>query len=321
MSDREKKLAAAVVLLVVLWGGNWAWKKYATWRDNAVARHSAADTGKQDAFHQRVQAQRKVAQLGKWRKQSLPAVLPVAQSEYRGWLIHQLQEARLDVDDLVPQRTNLRSNAYQAISYQVTANGRSEAVIRFLDSFYRSDQMHKITSLQLTPDGSRDVKVVLSVEALVVNGVKRKTGLYEGESERLALASADEYIERIIERNPFAAYEPPPPPRKERPVVVREERSTPPPRPRFNHAEYAYLTGLVSVGDDFQAWVTVRTQEKDRLRLNKGDDIEVGLFKGKVVSIDKRLMVVETEDGDVVEFGMGDKLTDGRILTSAAAGS
>lgn len=318
MSDREKKLGAAVALLVLLWGGNWTWQKYSAWRDDAIARASSAETGSQTAFTEWRQALNQVSKLRDWREQSLPGNLQVAQSEYRGWLIEQLQEARLDVDDVVPQRTGQRSSAYQAISYQVTADGRADAVVRFLDSFYRSDQLHKISSLTLTPVGSRNVHVMLTVEALMVEGVARKSGLHEGESDRLALASADEYIDRIVDRNPFVAYEPPPPPRKDPPRVVREEPREEP--PKFNHAEYAKLTGVVSVGDDYQAWVTVDTLG-ERLFLRAGDDIEVGLFKGKVVRVVEQQLVVETEDGSIVVFGMGDTLTEGQVLTSASAGS
>ncbi|MCO6047590.1 hypothetical protein NG895_27105 [Aeoliella sp. ICT_H6.2] len=319
MNDREKKLGAAVALLVILWGGNWTWQKYAAWRDSAVTRRTAAESDSQNVFLQRTQARIKVDKLREWRKQSLPADLAVAKSEYRGWLIKQLQDARLDVDDVVPQRTGQRSNAYQAISYQVTADGRADAVVRFLDSFYRSGQLHKITSMTLTPVSSRSLQMMLTVEALVVDGVARQSGLYEGESDRLALASADEYVERIVERNPFVAYEPPPP---ARPPVGKDEpkRDTTPPPPRFNEAEFAFLTGVVSVGDRYQAWVTVRTWP-DRLRLHAGDDIEVGQFKGKVVRVEAKQLVVETEEGDVIEIGMGEKLTDGRQLPSTAAGS
>lgn len=319
MSDREKKLTAAVVLMVGLWLGNWGWQKYSAWKQAAIAQQSTAASNAQTAFLERQQARVAVNKLGAWREMSLPANPTVAQSQYRAWLIESLQQARLDVDDVNPRRTGQRSDAYEALSYVVTADGPLDAVVRFLTSFYQSDQLHKITTLSLIPmEGSGTLRVSLTVEALVVAGAERKSGLAQGTAERLKLASADEYVERIVARNPFVAYKPPPPPRPDPPKVVRKDPPKPS-KPRFNHAEHAKLTGVVSVGDDYQAWVWVQTLD-ERLFLRKGDEVKVGLFEGTVLDIYQKELLVETDDG-VLAFRVGDKLTDGRQLTSASAGS
>src|SRR5690606_3059483 len=125
--------------------------------------------------------------------------------------------------------------------------------------------------------------------------------------------------DRIVGRDPFVAYKKPVPKPEPRPVVVREERPRPAPRPEFNHAEHAKLTGVVSVGDDYQAWVTVQTLG-DKLYLRKGDPVKVGLFEGTVIDVLEKELVVETEAG-VTVIRVGDTLTDGRLLTAAPAGS
>jgi hypothetical protein len=241
----------------------------------------------------------------------------VAQSQYRAWLVEQLLAAELNVADVSPRSTGQQSTAYQALGFEIEASGKLASIVRFLDAFYRSDQLHKISSLRLAPQVEADnLRVNLSIEALVVNGTDRQEGLAQGTSDRLALESADKYIERIGKRTPFVAYEPPPPPR---PKVAEQPRAKPEEKPKFNHAEHAKLTGVVSVGDDYQAWVTVQTLG-ERLYLRKGDDVKVGLFEGTVLDVYEKELLVETGEG-VIAFRVGDKLTDGKKLTSTPAGS
>jgi len=313
MSQREKRLTAVVRSLVLLWGGNWAWQTYSTRYNTAVAARSSAATELQSTLGELQRTRAAVRKLRDWQQKSLPADVNVAQSQYRAWLLDKLQEASLEIDDVSPRQAGgVASDAYQALTYEVKGEGTLEQVVRFLDTFYRSDQLHKLSVLRLFPqeDGKR-VRVTLSIEALVVSGTKRETGLSDGVSDRLALPTADDYVERIGSRNPFVAYEPPPPPK---PKVAEQSRPTPPPKPEFDHAKHAKLTAVVSVGDDYQAWVTVQTLG-EKLFLKRGDKIEVGQFKGTVVEVFEQEMVVETDAG-VVTFGMGEALSEGRLLTA-----
>ena len=321
MNDREKKLTAAVGLLVVLWGSYWGWNKYSTWLQNAQNEKTSVATQLQEAELDLAKARTAVRNLQTWQEQSLPASVATAQAEYRGWLVEQLQSSRLDVDSVTPRRVTGRNNAYQPVSYQIEATGKLKSVVEFLDKFYRSDLLHKISNLQLTPrDAKGDLQVSLAVEALVVEGTKREKDLPEGTSDRLLLASADEYVSSIVGRDPFAEYVKPRPPRIVTPRVVEDKPPvTPTPRPSFDHAKYAKITGLVSVGDDYQAWVWAKTLDDKRLRLNRGDKIDIGEFEGTVVDVTQDELVVETDEGLWV-FRLGETLSDGRLLVSASTG-
>lgn len=317
MSQREKTLAAAVGLMVLLWGGSWVWQNYSSWKESAAARRSSAAADLQTSLLEQQKARAAVKKLRAWREKSLPANLAVAQSEYRAWLVEQLQLAGLVVADVSPRPTGQQSTAYQALGYEVEASGKLAGLVRFLDTFYRSDQMHKIGSLRLAPQGDGDrLRVTLNVEALVVTGTERQDGLAEGASDRLALDSADQYVERIAARNPFVAYEPPPPPS---PKVVARPRPKPVEEPKFDHAKHANLTGVVSVGNDYQAWVTIHTLG-ERLYLRKGDDVKVGQFEGTVLDVYEKELLIETDAG-VIALRVGDKLSDGKKLTTTSAGS
>lgn len=309
MTNREKKLAAAVAILIMLGVGNWGWQKYSTWKQSATARKTTAATDLQAAMLEQTKTRRAVNKLRAWREQSLPANAAVAQSQYRAWLVELLQDAGLDVTDVTPRPTGQQSSAYKALGFEAEASGTLTGVVKFLDAFYRSDQLQKISSLRLAPmnDDNDQLRVTLNVEAIVVNGTERQHGLPEATSNRLALASASEYVERIAGRNPFVAYKPPAP---LRPKVVERPRPKPAEKPKFNHAEHAQITGFVSEGDNYEAWVTVHTLG-ERLYLQKGDEVKVGAFEGTVIDVYRSELLIDTDAG-LLAFGLGDKLTDGK---------
>ena len=319
MSDREKKLTALVALVLSLWLGNWGWQKYSTWRQAATGRRTSSDSAAQEARLELIQAKQVAARLRNYRERSLPSNPAVAQSQYRAWLVEQLQDTKLEVDDVSPRRSGQRTTAYEPLSYVVTASGKLESVVRFLDRFYRSDQLHKISALRMTPmSDDQRLRITLSVEALVVGGTERASGLASGTSDRLDQPSADEYVKRIVARNPFVAYEPPPPPRREPPKVVRQAPRAPA-KPRFNHAAHAKLTAVVGSKDDLEAWISIQTLG-EQLRLRRGDEIEVGQFKGTVLDVYQQELLVETEQG-VVAIRLGKTLADGRTLTATSTSS
>ena len=294
MSDREKMLAAAVGLLIAMWGGNWAWQNYSQWQQSAATRQINAATDLQSAQFELSKARAAVKKLRAWREKSLPASVAVAQSQYRAWLVEQLQAANLEIADVSPRSTGQQSAAYQALGYDVEATGKLAGVVEFLDTFYRSDQLHKIGSLRLAPQNdAKELRITLNIEALVVRGTDRNEGLSDGVADRLILDTAEEYVERISKRNPFVAYTPRPAPK---PKVVERPRPKPTQKPEFNHAEHARLTGVVSDGEEFQAWVTVQTLG-ERLYLRTGDDVDIGQFKGTVVDVFEKELLVDTDEG------------------------
>ncbi|QDU89978.1 hypothetical protein Pla175_33770 [Pirellulimonas nuda] len=298
MNQREKILAGGVVLLIVAWGGSRLWNRYQGAVD-ARAEALVEVKGRLDlARLEAHKAQAALGELDEFQSRSLPSERNVARSEYRAWLIEQLVAAGLTYDDVKSTpggRT--RGDAYEALTFTADAVGDLSAVTRFLYAFYHSNQLHKVTLLKLTPmEGGAKVRLGLTVEALIVPGTPRATGLAAGESDRLTLASEDAYISSVVGRNIFQEYVPPPPPRPVRPPVVRRD---PPPRPappKFDDAKYAYVTGIVGSGDSYQAWVTVRTTG-EVLRLRAGDPLKVGELSAMVERVTSNSLVLSTEDG------------------------
>ncbi|MGI9457813.1 MAG: hypothetical protein ACR2NU_14705 [Aeoliella sp.] len=312
MSPREKKLTAAVVLLVLLWGGNWAWLRYSRWHQTAQAANRNAESALGAAKLEQLKTNDAVEKIKQWREKSLPAIANVAQSQYRAWLIERLQEARLKIDDVTPTGSGQRSGAYQGLTYTIDAAGDLTAVVKFLDSFYRSDQLHKISVLRLTPQEQGDLRVTLTIEALVVSGTERKSGLVDLVSDRLALESVDQYVSRVVSRDPFKAYTPPKPP----PKVVERVVVKPREKPKFDDSKHAKFTGVVSYGNELQAWVHVQTKG-DMLHVKRGDDLKVGLFEGQVVDVRPQQLVIMTAEG-MLAIRIGKTLREGVVLPDDA---
>ncbi len=91
----------------------------------------------------------------------------------------------------------------------------------------------------------------------------------------------------------------------------------PPPRPSFDTAKYAFVTGIIQKNEQAEVWIMNRTEGK-RLRLNEGDDFEVGEFQGKVRRIREKSVEISSE-GDVISVGIGQSLSDGQLLDRADA--
>lgn len=306
MSEREKKLGLGVLLVVLLWGGRLGWTKYQDTLDAKRAVRNAAQQEAADVKLELAKAKYAAEQVTRWEDQSLPRNKTLAQSEYQTWLVNLLDETKLRFKDVRPTGTASRSKSFEGLAFTVEAEGDLPAVVRFLHAFYSSNVLHKITRLHLRPASqANNLSVSLNVEALSMPTAPRTSGMPEGTNDRLASAELDHYLERIVSRNPFVPYKP-----KPKAVVVQEKpREKPAEPPPFDESTQAVLTGIVSVGDELQAWVNVRTSNQN-LRLLAGDEFEVGQLAGKVVEIQLRNMVIEI-DGKRQRLTVGDSLRDG----------
>lgn len=82
----------------------------------------------------------------------------------------------------------------------------------------------------------------------------------------------------------------------------------PKPAPGFDDATQTFLTALVQGGDDWTAWMNVRTRGKT-LKLKIGDEFEIGSISGKVTGVTARLVTLEI-NGKTYELRPSGKLSD-----------
>jgi hypothetical protein len=310
MTQREKILAAAVAAMVLLWGGNRMWTRYnnsiaakrmqlSAAKERLIQARTALDRGEEAVNHREA-----------WQQRSLPADREAAQSLYRVWLETQFKAAGLTVEEFQPAQRLTPAVGYSAVGYTVSAHGPLKSLANFLHEYYRSRLLQQITRLQLRPDANpAQLRISLQTEALILPGTANEN-LPEGVAERSAKPKAADYAESIGARNLFAVYRPPG--AQPTPGVA----GAAPPKPEFDDAKHAYFTATIQVDGRYQAWIHVRTTN-ETLRLFAGDEVKVGLFDGRVVSIESRAIVVKSGDEEL-RIKLGDNLRDGKAAAKTA---
>jgi hypothetical protein len=313
MTKREKTLAAAVAAMGVLFGGGKLWTNY---NNSLAAKRSqllAAEERLGAAKLELAKGEVAVMQLQEWQDRSLPADREAAQMMYRVWLEQQLKASGLVVEEFLPLQRLAPAAGYSAIGYTMNVHGNLQALTKFLHAYYQSQLLQQITRMQLRPDTNpAQLKITLQTEALILPGTFNET-LPAGKLARSAKPSATDYAQSIGGRNVFAVYRPP---RPERPVTAARPAPTP---PKFDDAKFAFFTGTIQVDGRHQAWVHVRTTN-ETLRLFEGDDVKVGQFEGKVVSIEPRAIVVEAGE-EKLRVSLGQNLRDGKPQVAEATGA
>jgi len=245
-------------------------------------------------------------QIAEFQKQSLPSDPELALQLYTQWLWNLVDTSDLVDPKVVPLPSLTKNTAYNKFDFTIKAECdlSLKQALDFLYGFYSTNQLHRISQLTLKPkpDG-KQMDVMIEVQALIVPGADRSDRLNLEPSKKLQLADAAAYQKLIGGRNLFAEYTPP---------VVRERRPDPAPRPTFDVAKYATVTGIIEDNSKPQLWLRVKTTGQ-MLRLSVGEEFTVGDVQCKVESIGGRDAVV-TVAGKRKQLRLEDNLRDAAEL-------
>lgn len=239
------------------------------------------------------------------REQSLPADPAVARRLYENWLLQSAQAAGFDGVKIESGEVRREKDLFYRFPVVLRGQATLEKLTAFLHAFYGRKYLHRIQQISITPgkDG-KSMDVMVSVDAVVVDGAAAKDALPEGEPTRRELPPVKDYVNVIAGRNLFAVYQPPPPPRPPRPP--EPPRRPPPPPPALDPSRFAYVNAIVEVNGKREVWLYSRTEDKT-LRLSENDPFAVGAVKGRVVRIGIRDVEVEM-NGESRVLSLGDSL-------------
>lgn len=304
MTQRERILAIMTVLLLAGLGAKFAADKLLAAFDARTERRDSlqAELAKKQALI--LHARRSSRQIADWEQQSLPANLQLARSLYQNWLVGLVDRAKLEAVQVNSSTPQSHGDAYRRLTFNLSAQGELLQIVHFLHEFYQAGHLHQIRSLALAP-APTGRKLVLSaaIEALSLPSAD-KDQLNDQPAQRLAHSTLEDYVQAIARRNFFQPYSPPPPPAPSRPVVL--DVPAQPPQPQFDPARYAYLTAILRVSGQPEAWINVRPTG-ELLRLRQGDVLRVGAFRGTVIRIAERHIELDC-DGKPCQVALGSSL-------------
>jgi hypothetical protein len=300
MTQREKILAGAVAAAGALWLASGGIDKYRAALDRNRGLEADARQALEEAHLAVLRGQHARRRLHDWQGRSLPAKIDVAESLYHDWLREQLAGAGLEVTQVADKTGSSRSQQYEELAVDVAAKGTLAQFTDFLHRFYSAVHLHRINSATLTAtDAGQKLSINLTIGALALPGSGREDKLAEGEPRELEFP-LEEARTRLVSRNLFA------------PPAPKAAGSAP-----DAQAADAVAT-MMTYGD--RGWrLGLRIKSTGAMRyFHEGDAIEIGQFKGKVLQIERRRVVFETDKGKM-ELRINQNLSEATVIASPAA--
>jgi hypothetical protein len=286
MTQRERILAIITAALLGGLGVKFGADRILASFDARIDRRDGLQAELARKQAQITHARRSARQLAEWEQQSLPANLQLARSLYQNWLVALVDRVQLEAAQVNSSAPQVSGDAYRRLTFHLTAQGELAQIVRFLHAFYQAGHLHQIRSFTLAPAATgRRLVFAATIEALSLPGATHEDRLNDQPAQRLARAELEGYVQPIVNRNFFEPYMPPPPPPPRRTASV-----SPPSQPRppqFDVARYAFLSAILSVGGEPEAWINVRPTG-EVLKLRQGDQLRVGGFQGTVTRIAER---------------------------------
>jgi hypothetical protein len=315
---RQHILAAVFGALLLWFGGEWLVNKALKGPlDQRRSDKKRLEEGIEKLKEEQKRVAASKAYLAQSRAQSLPADPELARSLYQAWLVELVEKVRLaspSVNSFEPVSRRLSAKgtrgttSYHTLSFSMRGRGTLEQVTQFLFEFYRTDVLHQIRTLLISPlrDGDQlDLSVTIDALSLpdappedkdAATAAADPQAVYEAFAERVRrthegrLASLELVDYRpIVSRNLFAIAGASPDP-----------------------MQHAYLTSVTTVDGSPQVWFTLRTSG-EILKVEKGGGFEIGQFRGTIAEIEGADVIVES-DGERWLLTLGERLTDASAL-------
>jgi hypothetical protein len=304
---RPYVLGAAFAALLLYFGGEWILENVLQGPiENARQRNASLRKQKKDKEEDLERAHQATEFLVRWEKQSLPSDLESARWLYQAWLVELVEDVGLGSPSVNSGQPISRGGLFHTIGFSVRGRGTLEQLTRFLFAFYRTDLLHQVRLLIITPlANTEQLDLTLSIEAAVLpragpegtdgaTAEQRQETIFEDfrrrtyrESERLASLTLVDY-DPITTRNLFGLGGKPDP------------------------TDHAYLTAINSVDGEPEAWFTLRATD-EVLKLRQGDGFQIGPVAGTIAEIAGSDVIIES-DGERWLLTLGERLVDAYAL-------
>jgi hypothetical protein len=213
MNQRERTLAIAVGALALLLGCYYVYQKVdaaSRQRQQTLENLQGDKRQKERQIMLGKLAQQRLAQ---YQEQSLPPNASRAKELYTAWLLDTVTEIGFESSKVNSATSGIRSpaGAFKAEGFVISGSGSLEMLTRLLHEFYSVDYLHRIKSLNITPQqDSRILSFNMAIEALSLPDAPESDELHGRASDRLAAGDVQAYLDAIVGRNMFGPPNAPP---------------------------------------------------------------------------------------------------------------
>jgi hypothetical protein len=270
--NRQKLLLVLLGLILAYFVGEWLFE---TVLDGPKKKLLARRKQIERRIEQRQEELEAALEAGKklevWESQSLPSNAEIAVSFYGSWLTELVEFSGFDKANVDAGTPMNQKGLYRSFDFSIRAKGTLAQLTTFLFEFYNAGHLHQIRSINLSPMPRSDqVDLAISIEALILPTADRTDELTSVRADRLAFSDLEDY-QIISARNLFG-------------YATLGTYQT----------DHTYLTAVVTVDDQPQAWFTDRSTDRV-FKLSLGNRITVGQFQGEIQEIEGHDVIVDSE--------------------------
>lgn len=231
------------------------------------------------------------------RALSLPADPPVASLVYQDWLLSQMKRTGMNDAIVTPGQPIPQENVGHRIPFTIQTTANLRQIGRFLDTFYASSVLHRITFMTINNAGSSTDskrKLVLSLEGLALDNATATDAMPKARLPRKRPAAKLEYFfartdpfrRTVIKPIPAATFV------KTKPAATP---ATSPAKPKVDELKTIRLVASIVKQGQPEAWFFDTRTDKEFI-LSVGETISVSGYIGRVVSIDAGSIVLASND-------------------------
>ena len=210
MNRREKILAAAVGLMVLLFVANTGVKRLIgafTSRMETVA-DLESEVQKRETMIERGKVAQRLLQT--YKERSLPSDKDLASSRYRAWLHDWLEKAGVKADvkatAVIPHKQMHDRHTFSVVSSGVTL----PQLVELLYQFYSTDYLHRIKLMSARPSEGKYLSVTFAIETISLPDADKDKVMKDIPAHRLMFDDLAIYKKGIVSRNLYAPANLPP---------------------------------------------------------------------------------------------------------------
>lgn len=205
MSQRERFLAIAVGVVLVLLAGQYVFNKVSATLDEKQTAIESAQSKLTQMKKQETDGGLAAKQLKTLVPKSLPKNPESLVGQYKQWLTQLGNECGMTgIQVTPPTRAAKTTSAYSAYNFTLQGVCNTDRLLDLMGLYYDRDYLQRITSLRM--DGTADknkVSVTMQSQVLALSSADPRQEASLESSGRLAM-SVEEYREAILNRNPFS---------------------------------------------------------------------------------------------------------------------